>query len=142
MIRYLKMEDIEQVYILGNLLNENFSKTNNLEQILNDKFTHVCVYEKENDIKGFLMYTELEETIDILNIYVKEECRCEKIATNLLDWMISNMKDTVKLITLEVRQNNIPAISLYQKFGFEIIHIRKKYYDNIDAFLMGRRLER
>ncbi len=141
MIRPLEEKDFESVYALGNLLNENFSKTNQLDQLLKDPYTKLYVYEENEKIVGFLMYTELEETIDISNIYVEEEYRHKKIASNLLDTMISKMKDTVKLITLEVRKDNEPAISLYQKFGFEIMHIREKYYKDVDAYLMGRRFE-
>ena len=56
--------------------------------------------------------------------------------------MMSNIQESVKLVTLEVRKENIPAIELYKKFGFEIVTTRKNYYQNQeDAYLMGRRLE-
>ena len=44
-----------------------------------------------------------------------------------------------KLITLEVRASNNPAINLYKKFGFEICGNRKNYYSNKteDAILMS-----
>lgn len=139
MIRSLEEKDFERVYALGNLLNENFSKTNQLDQLLKDPYTKLYVYEENNHVVGFLMYTELEETIDISNIFVDEAYRHKKIASNLLDTMITTMKDTVRVITLEVRKDNEPAISLYKKFGFEIMHIREKYYKDVDAYLMGRR---
>lgn len=89
------------------------------------------------------MYTELNETADIIELIVQEEYRGRNIATCLLDYMISDLNDSVKLITLEVRKSNKIAIQLYQKFGFQIVHIRKRYYgDGEDAYLMGRRLER
>lgn len=141
MIRKLIESDIEQIHILGNVLTPNFSKTNNLTGILNDQYTKVLVYEEENIIKGFIMYTELDETADILDIVVKEEERRKKVASCLLDSMIGELKESVRLITLEVRKSNIAAIELYKKFGFEIVNVREKYYDNEDAYLMGRRLE-
>ena len=43
-------------------------------------------------------------------------------------------------ITLEVRDDNIAAISLYRKFNFEENGIRKKYYDSqIDAVIMTKK---
>ena len=45
----------------------------------------------------------------------------------------------VKDISLEVRENNIPAISLYEKNGFEKKAIRKGYYKGIDGILMERK---
>ena len=46
-------------------------------------------------------------------------------------------------ITLEVRASNIPAQKLYEKYGFQVDGIRKKYYiDNQeDAILMSIKLE-
>ena len=44
----------------------------------------------------------------------------------------------VKYITLEVRESNYPAISLYEKFLFESIGMRKNYYqdNNENALIM------
>ena len=39
-------------------------------------------------------------------------------------------KDMIKYITLEVRESNTPAISLYEKFLFESIGMRKNYYQD------------
>ena len=137
MIRNFEKSDIDEIYKLGNLLNSSFSKTNNLLDIYEDKYTKILIYESENIIKGFLMYTELEAFADINDIIVREEYRNKRIASSLIDYMISNLQDSVKLITLEVRESNIKAINLYQKFGFNIVNIRKSYYnDNEDAYLM------
>ena len=43
----------------------------------------------------------------------------------------------LKTITLEVVTDNIPAIKLYEKFGFEIINVRKKYFNGKDSYLMA-----
>ena len=56
--------------------------------------------------------------------------------------MFTEMPTSVQLITLEVRESNLPAIKLYEKFGFEIVNTRKKYYGEENAYLMGRRLEK
>lgn len=142
MIRYFLESDFDTIYELGNKISENFSKTNNLKEIYNDKLTKILVYEKDKKVIGFLMYIELVDNIDILDIIVDEENRKQNIASCLMDYMISELNDTVKVITLEVRKSNIAAINLYEKFGFEIINIRKKYYGNEDGYLMGRVIER
>ena len=43
-----------------------------------------------------------------------------------------------KSISLEVRENNYPAIRLYKKFNFSERAIRKGYYQGIDGILMVR----
>ena len=42
-------------------------------------------------------------------------------------------------ISLEVKEKNVPAIKLYEKYGFEKVGIRKKYYNGIDnAIIMTK----
>ncbi len=142
MIRYLKNEDFETIYKLGNEITPNFKKTMNLSEMMEDNYTKVFVYEEEKEVQGFLMYTELPDTIDIIDIIVAEDYRRKNIASCLLDYMFTEMPTSVQLITLEVRESNLPAIKLYEKFGFEIVNTRKKYYGEENAYLMGRRLEK
>ena len=44
-----------------------------------------------------------------------------------------------KNITLEVKEDNEPAIKLYEKFGFEKKAIREGYYNGVDGILMERK---
>lgn len=41
-------------------------------------------------------------------------------------------------VLLEVRVDNAPAIELYRDFGFEVLGVRKRYYqpENMDAYTM------
>ena len=142
MIRHFLEKDFESIYNLGNEITQSFSKTNNLQEIYKDKFTKILIYEKDNKVVGFLMYIELDETVDILDIIVDRNYRNQNIASCLMDFMISELKDKIKIMTLEVRKSNNEAINLYEKFGFDIINIRKNYYEKEDAYLMGRVIER
>ena len=47
-------------------------------------------------------------------------------------------KDNIKYLTLEVRVSNIPAIKLYEKYGFQSLGTRKGYYqdNHEDALIM------
>ena len=36
----------------------------------------------------------------------------------------------MRAVHLEVRQSNIPAVALYERFGFSVDGIRKNYYKN------------
>ena len=38
--------------------------------------------------------------------------------------------NNVKKIFLDVAEDNLPAIKLYEKSGFHLIHRRKGYYQN------------
>lgn len=140
MIRYFNEEDIQSIYELGMQITSNFKKTNDLNKLLNDAYTKILVYENDKKLIGFLMYTELTDTVDILDIIVEEESRKKNIASCLLDYMFTELPSTIKLLTLEVRKSNVPAINLYEKFGFSVVNTRKNYYENEDAYLMGRRI--
>lgn len=142
MIRRAVIDDKDAIYELGNLVNKNFFKVYDLDKMFNEEFNRIYIAEDNNKIIGMLMVVVLYETCEILNIVVKEDYKGKKIASNLLDNLISELDETVEMITLEVAVNNNPAINLYKKFGFEIISTRKNYYDNIDAYLMGVKYER
>jgi ribosomal-protein-alanine N-acetyltransferase len=45
-------------------------------------------------------------------------------------------------VFLEVRADNPPAQRMYERFGFERIGVRRRYYDDgTDAFTMMRKLD-
>ena len=54
------------------------------------------------------------------------------LISNLIQFCTEN---NITKILLEVRELNTPAQKLYEKFGFKKISIRKKYYNNEDAYI-------
>ena len=141
MIREADVYDIPRINELGGLLEENFRKVYSINEMLEDGISKVFVYEKDDQVVGFLTATYLYETCDILSLVVDPLYRKQMIASNLLDYLISDMDENLKVITLEVATKNIPALNLYEKFGFEVIHVRKNYYKDDDAYLMSRKSE-
>ena len=75
-----------------------------------------------------------------MNIVTKKDKREKGIGSALLQEIINFAKQKkAKTITLEVNENNKPAIKLYEKFNFKQVGLRKKYYNGIyDAILMTR----
>lgn len=141
MIREANIWDIPRIYELGSLVSANFRAVNNLNEMLEDELTKIIVYEDNSYVVGFIIATDLGETCDILTIVVDPNYRRKMIASNLMDYLIGELSLNLKLITLEVATKNIPAISLYEKFGFEKVNLRKKYYEDDDAYLMARKME-
>ena len=80
-------------------------------------------------IIGDLIYVEKVSEYEILLIYVKKTYRKKGLASLLLK-NFSDNKDKLKLKTmsLEVAENNSPAIEMYKKNNFNLIGRRKKYY--------------
>lgn len=132
MVNNCTKNDIEKIKELGKLINSNFDKVNNIEELIKD---NKIIGFYDNDILvGFLIYEQLYEIIDLLYIVVEPIYRRKSIGTKLLNYLIDNKE--FEKIMLEVRCDNSSAIKLYKKFNFKIINIRKKYYDNIDAYVM------
>lgn len=103
-------------------------------------FTKYVVLE-EPDIVGFLAYTTLYEKYEIEYLYVEETYRKKGYGEKLLSFLIEEaIKNKAENITLEVESQNIAALSLYQKMGFEIAAIRPHYYKDGDGYLMLRKL--
>ena len=120
----------------------DFSK---IEEIFNNTFeeklnyniySKLIIYEKNNNIIGFCIYDMIYERCEIEYIGVLKEYRKNKIASKILEYLIDNLDENIKNITLEVSVKNEGAINLYLKYGFQKKAIRKNYYKNIDAYLM------
>ena len=102
-------------------------------------FTKYIVYIEDDKALGYIEYNDIYDTIDIVNVYVKEEYRNKKIGDSLLKYLIKNNTNK-KNITLEVNSKNEIAIRLYKNNGFKQVAIRKDYYDGIDGYLMELKL--
>ncbi len=75
----------------------------------------------------------------LISIAVLEEYRGRGIGSALLKHTIEALSTIYKVssIFLEVRVSNVPAIRLYEKFGFKKARIIKEYYrDGEDAYVM------
>jgi len=80
---------------------------------------------------------------NLVSIGVDDEFREMGIATTLLDIIYEMaLERGVTSINLEVRESNVPAISLYEKEGFEAVGKRKNFYRNPteDAILYIKKL--
>ena len=114
---------------------EKYLKENNIFISNNDTFSKSIIYYENNNIVAFLNYSIIYERAEINYIFVLENYRGKKIASKMLEFMIKSCK-ICENITLEVRKSNSIAISLYRKFGFKEVAIRKNYYNNEDGILM------
>ena len=67
----------------------------------------------------------------------KKANRKSGIGSKLLEKLIQTAKkQNFTSITLEVNENNLPAINLYLKYGFKNVGFRKKYYKNKDSAII------
>jgi len=132
MVNNCTINDIDKIKELGLFINSNFTKVNNIDELIKNK-NIIGYYDKDN-LVGFIIYEQLYEIIDILYIVVDPIYRRKGIGYSLVKYLVDNMN--YERIMLEVRCDNKSAIKLYKKFNFKIINIREKYYDGVDAYVM------
>lgn len=130
MINNCNNSDKERIIELGKLISDNFDRVNNIDKIIENK--EIIGYYEDDILVGFIIFKTLYDVTDLLYIVVDEEYRNKKIGSRLMDYLINNSKK----IMLEVRCDNKSAINLYKKYNFMIINIRKKYYNDMDGYVM------
>lgn len=104
---------------------------------------YVLAETKDGTVVAFGGMQVVFEEAHVMNIAVLEEYRRKGIAGNLLELMMQEAsKRDAQSMFLEVRQSNIPARNLYQKYGFTPVSVRKRYYsdNNEDAIIMAAEL--
>ena len=142
----LSKMSIENLKSIKNVLAsdfDNFWSYDVLEEELECDNSYVIVAKvDENTIVGFAGLKVILDEADIMNIVVKKDFRHNGIGSFLLENLINHSKDlNLKTITLEVNENNLSAIRLYDKFSFDKLGIRKNYYDGkSDAIIMSKKL--
>ena len=137
MIRKAKLEDVSTIRKLGQKLLSNFDKTYDVASYIKNNNYIVLVNEKEK-INAFLLISENASSYELEMIFVLEEYRHQGIASNLVNYFLNNYYNNEKEIFLEVSTDNKEALKLYQKYNFEVINTRPKYYQNKDAYVMKR----
>lgn len=111
------------------------SKKTVTDELKNNPFGKYLILEENSQIIGYIYYSDIYERAEINQFEVQVINRNCGNGTKLLKNLIELVD---KNITLEVKKDNIVALKLYKKMGFEEKAIRKKYYNGIDGILMER----
>lgn len=91
------------------------------------------------EIIGYAGGAQVLDEGQVANIALRPEFRGRGLGRRLTEALINRyLEKGCSVITLEVRHNNTPAISLYSSLGFVEVGRRKNYYSNpaADAILM------
>ena len=122
-------------------LSENFNNFWNYkifkDELVNNNSSYL-VLRYDGEIVCYGGIKIIIDEADVMNIVTRIDKRNMGFAKFILNELINIAKEkNCKLITLEVNENNLPAIHLYEKFDFKQVGLRKKYYNGIDnAILM------
>ena len=118
-----------------------WSKNAFIQELKNNKFSKYISAIVDNRVVGYAGMWIIFDEGHITNIAVHPEYRKTGIGTMLLGKLIEiSKKNAIEKLTLEVRESNMAAKTLYTKYGFKAEGIRKSYYaDNgEDAIIMWK----
>lgn len=117
----------------------HWSKDSFMSELSNDLAKYFSAFNTDGQLIGYCGCWQILEEAHITNIAVSPDYRRKHIGEALLTTIIDECyRNMAKYITLEVRVSNTPAISLYEKYGFKSLGVRKGYYqdNNEDALIM------
>ena len=138
----VSVANIDDVKDIANIENNSFSTPWSEKAIREsmDAGTIFYVACLNNKIVGYMGLSKIVGEGYVTNIAVLPKYRRLGIGEKILGYVIDNTKAELEFISLEVRVSNIAAISLYEKFGFERVGLRKRFYTNPqeDAIIMTK----
>ncbi len=142
--------NMQNIFALQKIEKECFGRDawtiNNLRGEFESNFSHFWAEERDGQIVGYVCVRIMYEEAQVCNIAVLPQYCRQGIATELLQNMLGFVvENCCKRCELEVNVQNIPAIELYKKNGFEVAGIRKNFYrrtryESRDAYTMVREL--
>lgn len=119
---------------------DNFWSVSILKSELANPNSYYFVAKISDQIVGFAGIWKSVDDVHITDIVVKKDLRHSGIGSQLIEHLITKSKQLLNetgSLTLEVKESNVNAQKLYQKYGFTTLGIRKNYYGiNENAIIM------
>lgn len=101
-----------------------------LKSELNNNFARFFVALLDGKIVGYIGSHNVLGEVYITNVAVFPNFRRNGVGKALVEHLINQMKkENAEFVTLEVRESNSTAISLYEKSGFQKVGKRKDFYE-------------
>lgn len=141
-IRKANLDDVEAIVSLDQeVLQTNWHETLYAESIVL-KDTQSLVLDHEGRLIGYLIYRNIGGDFEIIQLALNKAYQRQGLASMMIDYMIQDAQSSnIEFIYLEVEMDNLPALNLYKKYGFEAIHQRKNYYgQGQDAIVMRKEM--
>jgi ribosomal-protein-alanine N-acetyltransferase len=139
-IEPMKMEDIDEVLEIEKSSFEDPWQRLAFESAVESRFSRSLVARgQDGKIVGYTVYWIAGPECHILNLAVHPEMRRKGLGSQIMDRILEDAKGfECEEVVLEVRRSNLPAIRLYQEYGFVPIGVRRRYYSNKeDAIVMS-----
>lgn len=134
-IEPMRSEDMEDVMVIENLAFPTAWPANAfLSEIKQNQLAYYVVArfgetKESRKVVGYAGVWLVIDEVHITTIAVHPEERGKKIGEQLLLYLLNYaINRNIRWATLEVRESNKSAQSLYKKYGFSQVGVRKNYY--------------
>ncbi|MGZ5488542.1 MAG: ribosomal protein S18-alanine N-acetyltransferase [Candidatus Aminicenantales bacterium] len=108
-------------------------------------FPFVVARRPGDEVVAYIVFWQIRGDVQVNNVAVHPACRGLGLGEAMMRYVIAKSREAgATFMTLEVRQSNTPALTLYKKLGFEVMGARKSYYTkpDEDAYVMALVLDR
>jgi [ribosomal protein S18]-alanine N-acetyltransferase len=106
----------------------------NFVDSLGSGYTGLCLREIQGRLLAYSMLMPVIDEVHLLNLCVARADQRQGLGAALLAASIAAARASgFATMLLEVRPSNLPAIALYQRYGFSVIGRRKNYYPAPDG---------
>lgn len=100
-----------------------------IEYEFNNSTSLFFVATENNNVIGYIGMSCIIDEGYIFNVAVDENYRRQGVGSALINTLVTyGKRNNFSFLTLEVRESNLKARSLYSKFGFIKVGERKDYY--------------
>ena len=98
---------------------------------LTNKLSLWLVAMEDDQVAGYVGSQTVMDWSDMMNVAVHPDHRRKGIGEALVTALETALRENgSQCLTLEVRDSNVPAITLYEKLGFVQVGLRRNYYRN------------
>lgn len=119
-----RIADMEKEYF-----NDPWS-ADSINDTLSKTYNGLVAFIEDEIIIGYILFSEVAGESELFRIAVDKTYRKKGIGSALMEAYKKSQRGISDRGFLEVRAGNTAAISLYEKFSYEKIGTRKKYYKN------------
>lgn len=124
-IRHLQIAEIDFFLTLYQNIfpSKNISKAN-VQSIFNTEPAEVWVCADA----AFLYFWRVPDGYEVIDLGVHPDFRRQGLGEALMQQLLNKAQNENAKVFLEVAEQNLAALALYQKMGFEFLQKRKNYY--------------
>ena len=136
-IKPLTLELVDGIYEVElSCFSHPWEKKSFIDEV-NNPVARYFVLTQENEVIGYAGLWHIIDEGHITNIAIKKDFQGQGYSNILIKELINyKNENSLAFLTLEVRESNIKARNLYEKYNFKETGRRKNYYENNETAVL------